>query len=250
MVDPWVTDRVALVAEQRGRVVAAALLLRYGSGRDVSDTYRDAGEIRWLLCWPEAPYWPDAAAAGDLLTSACLAQLARWQVSRTYADGALPAPGVYGVPEQWPHVRALLDRAGFVGGDRQEVVLVADVERCPPASRTTAGRCAAPWAPTAPGSRPGAGRPAPGTSRWRPTSTRAVRPAGWPAGPTSATSSLSADDPGLAPWLLARAHDWLVLAGVRRVLDYADADDLVRLDLMAGLGFVELSRTVRDLHLP
>src|SRR5512132_3147670 len=56
IVDPWVTDRRTLVAEQRGRVVAAAHLLRYGAGPEVGDTYRDAGEIRWLLCWPEAAY--------------------------------------------------------------------------------------------------------------------------------------------------------------------------------------------------
>jgi len=34
------------------------------------------------------------------------------------ADGALPAHGVYGLPEQWPHVHAILDRAGFVPGSR------------------------------------------------------------------------------------------------------------------------------------
>ena len=33
------------------------------------------------------------------MVSACLAQLRRWGVSRWYADGALPAPGVYGVHE-------------------------------------------------------------------------------------------------------------------------------------------------------
>ena len=26
---------------------------------------------------------------------------------------ALPAPAVYGVPAQWPHVRSLYERAGF-----------------------------------------------------------------------------------------------------------------------------------------
>ena len=35
IVDPWVVDRTTLVAEQRGRVVAAAHLLRYGSSPDV-----------------------------------------------------------------------------------------------------------------------------------------------------------------------------------------------------------------------
>jgi hypothetical protein len=114
IVDPWVAERAALVAQQRGRVAAAAHLLRYGQGEDVGDAYRDAGEIAWLLYWPQATYWPDSAEAADALVSACLAQLRRWGVSRWYADGALPAPGVYGVPEQWPHVRELYERAGFV----------------------------------------------------------------------------------------------------------------------------------------
>jgi len=32
IVDPWVTERVTLVAEQRCRIVAAAHLLRYAAG--------------------------------------------------------------------------------------------------------------------------------------------------------------------------------------------------------------------------
>src|ERR1700678_1712557 len=49
IVDPWVTERATLVAEQRGRIVAAAHLLRYANEERVSESYRDAGEIRWLL---------------------------------------------------------------------------------------------------------------------------------------------------------------------------------------------------------
>ena len=56
IVDPWVVDRVTLVAEQRRRVVAAAHLLRYGPGEEVGESYRDAGEISWLLHWPRASY--------------------------------------------------------------------------------------------------------------------------------------------------------------------------------------------------
>src|SRR5215207_9844707 len=63
--------------------------------------------------------------------SACLTQLRAWGVDRWHADGTLPAPGVYGVPEQWPHVRALLDRVGFVRGERTELVYLADVRELP-----------------------------------------------------------------------------------------------------------------------
>ena len=63
IVDPWVAERATLVAEQRGRVVAAAHLLRYGAGEDVGKAYRGSAEINWLLFWPEASYWPDSADA-------------------------------------------------------------------------------------------------------------------------------------------------------------------------------------------
>ena len=56
IVDPWVIGRATLVAEQRERVVAAAHLLRYGNGPPVREAFRDVGEIRWFLFWPEAPY--------------------------------------------------------------------------------------------------------------------------------------------------------------------------------------------------
>ena len=55
IVDPWVIERVTLVAEQRGRIAAAAHLLRYSSDPGVSPSYRGTGDIRWLLFWPQAP---------------------------------------------------------------------------------------------------------------------------------------------------------------------------------------------------
>jgi hypothetical protein len=45
IVDPWVIDRATLIADQRGRVVAAAHLLRYASGHEISESYRDLAEI-------------------------------------------------------------------------------------------------------------------------------------------------------------------------------------------------------------
>ena len=131
IVDPWVTERSTLVAEQRGRVVAAAHLLRYGAGEEVGEAIRGGGDINWLLYWPEASYWPDSTAAANALMTACLAQFRRWQVTRWHADGALPAPGVYGLPEQWPHIRALYERAGFVHDGHVEIVLLARVDELP-----------------------------------------------------------------------------------------------------------------------
>ncbi|MGH2814378.1 MAG: N-acetyltransferase, partial [Actinomycetota bacterium] len=78
IVDPWVAERGTLVAEQRGRVVAAAHLLRYGA--EVGETIRGAGEINWLLYWPEATHWPDSAEAASSLMDACLGRLRSWGV--------------------------------------------------------------------------------------------------------------------------------------------------------------------------
>ena len=115
--DPWVSDRATLVAEQGGRIQAAAHLLRYYADERAGQHYRDLGELRWFVFWPEAPsgnpWWPDAGPAADALMNRCLAQLDQWGVSRRGADGDLPAPGVYGLPAQWPHVRAAYERAGF-----------------------------------------------------------------------------------------------------------------------------------------
>ena len=110
--DPWVSDRITLVAEQRDRVAAAAHLLRYFPDERAGRAARDVGEIHWLLFWPQAPagnpYWPDATAAAEALMTTCTAQFGRWGVTRQHAGGELPVPGVYGVPEQWPHIAAPL----------------------------------------------------------------------------------------------------------------------------------------------
>jgi hypothetical protein len=116
LTDPWVSERVTLVAERRDHIVAAARLLRYRADDEVGPHYRDVGEIGWFVGRVPASFLPDTEEAADLLMSACLAQLARWGVRARYADGRLPAPAVYGVPRAWPHVRAVYERAGFRRG--------------------------------------------------------------------------------------------------------------------------------------
>ncbi len=133
--DPWVQERLTLVAEQAGRVTSAAHLLRYFADERAGQAARDVGEIHWLLFWPEAPaanpYWQDAAHAGDALIAACIRQLDRWGVARMQAGGELPVRGVYGVPEQWPHIRALYGRAGFTHTGHTEIVYLARVDDLP-----------------------------------------------------------------------------------------------------------------------
>lgn len=131
IVDPWVAERATLVACQRGRVVAAAHLLRYRDDEEVGEAYRGTAELNWLLYWPQATHWPDSAEAASSLMDGCLDRLRSWGAGHWHADGALPAPGVYGVPQQWPHVRELYERGGFVHDGHVEVVLLARVDELP-----------------------------------------------------------------------------------------------------------------------
>lgn len=248
IVDRWVSRRVTLVAEQRGRIVAAAHLLRYGDEEGTAEGYRDAGEIRWLACWPDAPFWPDAAGAGQALMLACHAQFQRWGVARRYADGTLPVPGVYGVPEQWPHVRDLYLRNGFRHDGRTEVVFLADVGRLRRPAAPVAGLTV---------------RRAVGGSGTRLSAAVDGETLGYvevdtnlDAGPRVSRLGSWADvgnlwvEPGyrrrgIGTWLLGQAAEWLDLCGVSRLLDYADAGDGPYAAFLAASAFLPLTRTQR-----
>lgn len=119
IVDPWVAERCCLVAEREQRIVAAALLHRFRADDDVSDSYRGVGDVRWLVC--------DVAAIADgqALLAVAMKQMRRWDVTTVGADCALPAPGCYGIPNTMPHLRALLNQAGFGEPTRTEFVLAA-----------------------------------------------------------------------------------------------------------------------------
>lgn len=125
VVDPWVLRRHTLVAVRHDEVVAAAHLLRYGDGDRVGPDHRGAGDVRWLL------HRPGATAAADALTAAAMGWFRREGTGVVRSDMGLPAPGVYGVPDRWPHVAATLRRAGFEPGGREEAVLAAAVDDLP-----------------------------------------------------------------------------------------------------------------------
>jgi GNAT superfamily N-acetyltransferase len=246
IVDRWVRQRVTLVAEQRGRIVAAAHLLRYGDDEATGEGYRNAGEIRWLLCWPDAPYWPDALEAGQVLAVACHAQFQRWGVTRRYADGTLPAPGVYGVPEQWPHVRTILEANGFRHDGGTETVFLAELGGL---------RRPAPPLPDL------AVRRTVGINGTRLTAALGTTDVGYvevdttlDVGPRISRLGAWADvgnlwvEPsyrrrGIGTWLVGRAAAWLELGGVTRLLDYADDDSYA--GFLTAVGFTVLTRTAR-----
>lgn len=258
--DPWVSERVTLVAEQASRVAAAAHLLRYFPDERAGAHFRGAGEICWLIFWPRAPAgnpcWPDATAAAGALMAACAAQFGRWDVSRQYASGDLPVPGVYGVPEQWPHVAGLYQQAGFRHTGHTEVVYLTRVEDLP-----------APASPPLDGLEV---RRSVGINGVRLSAVlgsevtgyieieildegeRLSRHGGW-----ADVGNLHVAPPyqrqGVGTWLLGQAAGWLRLAEVSRLLDYAwlegtdpdgQNDDAYRA-FLAAAGFRELTRTAR-----
>ncbi len=124
VVDPWVIERTTLVAIERDRVVAGAHLKRYAADARVSPDYYGAGEVAWLVAWPRQY---EAALA---LAHACTATLDEWEVRRQWADGSLPTPATFGIPSAWPHVRTVIEAAGFSDAEgRTEMLLAGDLDK-------------------------------------------------------------------------------------------------------------------------
>jgi GNAT superfamily N-acetyltransferase len=258
--DPWVSERVTLVAEQQNRIAAAAYLLRNFPDERAGLDARDVGTIEWFLFWPEAPagnpYWPDATAAAERLMDGCIRQLQGWGVARQEAGGELPVPGVYGIPEQWPHISALYERAGFTHTGHTEIIYMANVDDLP-------RRASAPIAGLAV-------RRTAGMNGTRLSAVlagevigfieveifdegeRLSRHGGW-----ADIGNLQVTDRyrrrGVGSWLLAQAADWLRAAGVHQLLDYAwlDGTDPGGVDyedqraFLPAAGFTELTRARR-----
>jgi hypothetical protein len=249
IVDPWAVDRATFVAVVRDAVVGAAHLVRYGTGERVSDSYRDTAEIRWLV------FAPGEDAAADVLVARSVAAMGEWRVGRMYADGSLPAPAIYGVPDVWPHVADALRRAGFGPGDRVEAVLVADVAALPRggppplegltvrrglgghATRFSAvlgGRVAGFFEVQADLTAGGA----------------LSRLAGW-----ADVWELHVEEDvrrrGIATWLIGHGADWLRLARAERLIDYAIVGEGdAHLAFATALGFRELTRVTRGWSRP
>ena len=229
--DPWVTERATLVAERNNRIAAAAHLLRYGDTEDVSFAYRGGGELRWLVFWPEGPvssnpWWTAGTQAASELIAACIAQFGRWNVTSQSAGGELPVPGVYGVPEQWPHVGALYERAGFVHNGHTEVVYLARVADLPRLASPIAGLELSRTVGLN-GTRLSAVLDSEIVGyievEIRAEGERLARQAGW-ADVGNLRVSERVRRRKVATWLLGQAADWLELSHVDRLLDYSYSD--------------------------
>lgn len=241
IVDPWVTERSTLVAVERERVVAAAHLCRYGRDDRVDEWFRDAGEIKWFVCWPAA------VDAGRALLAACSAQLELWAVRHQHAGVQLPTPVTYGVSDCWPHIRALFLDDGFVHVGKVEIVTSADVEDL---ARTVAA-------------------PAVGMRVRREVGESAVRfvavtETGEVAGWFHVQADLTAGGVltrlegwgsvwelgvgaewrrrGVASWLVSEAARVLLRGQVRQLIDQAWPDEHDRLGFFEARGFHELTR--------
>jgi len=169
-------------------------------------------------------------------------------VTKQYADGTLPAPGVYGVPDQWPHVRAAFEQAGFVHDGHTEIVYLASSNDLP-------GRGEAPDAGTSL-------RRSLGINGTRFSAVlrdvvvgyievdllqvgeRLPRSGGW-ADIGNLHIAEEQRRQGVATWLIGQAADWLRLANIDRLLAYAGPEQQDCTAFYAKVGFRELARTQR-----
>ncbi|MGW1675342.1 N-acetyltransferase [Streptomyces sp. NPDC002324] len=224
----------------------------YRADDEVCPHLRDRGEINWFVHHPPASFRPDSEAVADLLMSACLTQLSRWDVRARYASGELPAPGVHGLPRTWPHIRALYRRAGFRQVGDTEVILIAYVSDLPPhrpgpdvTVERTLGECGTRFTAYAAGRARG----------FIETDTALSRPERHTRGVRLADIGNLHIDPsaygdGLEHRLLGEAADWLRLCGVERLLAYETVcetarDDGTSIGHLTSAGFRELTCTDR-----
>jgi GNAT superfamily N-acetyltransferase len=258
--DPWVSERATLVAEQQGRIVAASHLLRYYADERAGTSARNSGDIGWLVFWPEAPpgnpWWTDATAAAESLMAACIGQLDGWEVVSQSAGGEIPVAGVYGVPEQWPHVRDLYSRAGFTHVGHTEVVYLAKVEDLPVPAKAPVDGLRVTLSVGINGCRLSAvlGDQVIGYIEVETIDEgeRLSRRGGW-ADVGNLRVAAEHRRRGVGTWLLGQAADWLRLGNIDRLLDYAwlertgaggvSYDDYRA--FLPAVGFRELTRTKR-----
>jgi GNAT superfamily N-acetyltransferase len=173
-------------------------------------------------------------------------------VAHWHADGALPAPGVYGVPRQWPHVRALYERAGFVHDGHVEIVLLARVDELPRPSQPPLAGLRVERSVGESGTRLSGlvGDKLIGFVEVETNLAEGGRLAhlgGW-ADVGNLHVVEACRRRGVATWLVGQAADWLRLALAERLLEYARPEEHDLLGLLGRLGFRELTRTARGWH--
>jgi GNAT superfamily N-acetyltransferase len=159
---------------------------------------------------------------------------------------------VYGVPAQWPHVRALYEQAGFVHDGHVEIILLARVDELPRPSPPPLEGLRLERSVGEAGARLSglAGDELVGFIEVDTNLAEGGRLAhlgGW-----ADIGNLHVVEAhrrrGVATWLVGKAADWLRLARVDRLLEYARPEEQDLLGLLGRLGFRELTRTARGWH--
>lgn len=243
VIDPWVIERSTAVACEREAIVAGAHMLRYGAGPEVGPDYRNVAELRWLV------FDPRHRAAADALIEACARTFNEWRPVTRFADGALPAAAIYGVPDCWPHVRDLYRSAGFAPGTGIELILLAEVEKLLGADGApragfeivrSVGDCGTRFTALL-GAEPiglievDADLSSAGAQ---------ARLSGW-----ADIGNLCVDEQhrrrGVGSALLTGAARWLAHGGVQRLLAYVGAGEHDEHAFLISHGFTELARTER-----
>jgi GNAT superfamily N-acetyltransferase len=177
-------------------------------------------------------------------------------VASQHAKGDLPVPGVYGVPEQWPHIQDLYARAGFAHVGHTEIVYLARVQDLPPVTKAPVEGMRVVRSVGINGCRLSAMR-ANQVIGYVEVETldegeRLARHGGW-ADVGNLVVVPEHRRRGVGTWLLGQAADWLRLADIDRLLDYAwlegtDPGGVSYEEYRAFLpaaGFRELTRTKR-----
>ena len=176
--------------------------------------------------------------------------LAAWLVRRQYADGDLPTPATYGIPDAWPHVARVLGAAGFEPAlARVEVLLAGTLDEVPHVGRPpdpdvalerSVGTFAARFTAVAHGE-------VLGFVEAQDDHTRGgslARLDGW-ADLAELHVVERARGRGLGSWLVSEMVGWLRLGGTRRFLVALGQDDLPLEPWFARFGWRRIGRTRR-----
>jgi hypothetical protein len=155
---------------------------------------------------------------------------------------------VYGVPEQWPHIRSIYGSNGFVCDGHLEIVLLAVVDDIPPAPVLQDGTVVRRRLGIN-GTRLSAyvGDDEVGFIEVDTELARGSalsRYAGWAdIGNLHVADTRHADE--IRRWLLATAAGWLRLGRIDRLLAYAEETEEELATFLQEIGFGEITRTQR-----
>lgn len=168
-------------------------------------------------------------------------------MSSIVVDGSLPAPGVFGIPEQWPHIDSLLRGAGFTEDGRTETVLLASVANLPRPQMPTNLTLARTLGINGTRFTAQHGEAEIGAIEVDTGVVDPMRLASQPSWADIGNLWIAEGHrrEGVGAWLLGQAAEWLELGGVSRFLAYASPEEAELLAFLEASGFTRLTTTHR-----